>query len=153
MRSGYPGGRPNDQNDTGPAAPHYFVQDFASSSSYVLVYSVKYPDLPSMTTQLTPAIVPPTGGKTNITGTLTTSTGKPVDTTTDKIPVILEDSVNGGLSWNFIANVNATSGHFSYNWAILPTGKQYVLVRARWQGDPALLLDIAVTMPQPLTFM
>jgi hypothetical protein len=106
-----------------------------------------------MTTQLTPAIVPPTGGKTNITGTLTTSTGKPVDTRTDKIPVILEDSVNGGLSWNFIANVNATSGHFSYDWAILPTGKQYVLVRARWQGDPAQLLDIAVTMPQPLTFM
>jgi hypothetical protein len=153
MRSGYPGGRPNDQNDTGPAAPHYFVQDFASASSYVLVYSVKYPDLPSMTTQLTPAIVPRTGGKTNITGTLTTSTGKPVDTTTDRIPVILEDSVNGGLNWSFIANVNATSGHFSYNWANLPTGKQYVLVRARWQGNPALLLDIAITMPQPLTFM
>jgi hypothetical protein len=35
----------------------------------------------------------------------------------------------------------------------LPTGTQYVLVRARWQGDPAQLLDIAVTMPQPLTFM
>jgi dolichyl-diphosphooligosaccharide--protein glycosyltransferase len=158
MRSSYPGGRPNDGNDTGPIAPHFFVQDFASSSSYVLVYSVRYPDQPLMTAQLTPAIVKPTGGNTNITGTLTTSTGKPVDTTTstatDKIPpVILEYSANTGTSWNFIANVNATAGHFSYNWTNLPTGNQYVLVRARWQGDPVQLLDIAVTMPQPLTFM
>ena len=152
MRSSYPGGRPSDPNDTA-VSPHYFVQDFASSSSYVLVYSVKYPDQPLMTAQLTPAIVKPTGGNTTITGTLTTSTGKPVDTTTDRIPVILEDSVNGGTSWNFIANVNATAGHFSYTWTILPTGEQYVLVRARWQGDPAQLLDIAITMPQPLTFM
>jgi dolichyl-diphosphooligosaccharide--protein glycosyltransferase len=154
MRSSYPGGRPNDANDTGPVSPHFFVQDFASSSSYVLVYSVRYPDTPSMTTELTPAIVPPTGGNTNITGSLTTSTGKPVDTTTSKSPVILEYSSNKGSSWNFIANVNATAGHFSYAWTkLLPTGQPYVLVRARWQGDPAQLLDIAVTMPQPLTFM
>src|SRR6266568_1018688 len=154
MRSSYPGGRPNDANDTGPAAPHYFVQDFASSSSYVLVYSVRYPDQPLITAQLTPAIVKPTGGNTTITGTLTTSTGKPIDTTIDKIPVILEDSIDGGTSWNvFATNVTATAGHFSYNWTNLPTGKQYVLVRARWQGDPVQLLDIAVTMPQPLTFM
>jgi dolichyl-diphosphooligosaccharide--protein glycosyltransferase len=153
MRSSYPGGRPNDANDTGPAAPHYFVQDFASSSSYVIVYSVRYPDQPLMTAQLTPAIVKPTGGNTIISGTLTTSTGKPVDSTSDKIPVILEDLVNGGTRWNFIANVNATAGHFSYNWTNLPTGQQYVLVRARWPGDPAQLLDIAVTMTQPLTFM
>jgi len=55
-----------------------------------LVYSVKYPDQPLMTAQLTPAIVKLTDGNTTITGTLTTSTGKPVDTTTstatDKIP-------------------------------------------------------------------
>jgi hypothetical protein len=158
MRSSYPGGRPNDPNDTA-VTPHYFVQDFASSSSYVLVYSVRYPDQPTITAQLTPAIVKPTGGNTTIMGTLTSSTGKPIDTTTstatDKIPpVILEYSANTGTSWNFIANVNATAGHFSYNWtSSLPTGKQYVLVRARWQGDPAQLLDIAVTMPQPLTFM
>ena len=107
-----------------------------------------------MTAQLTPAIVKPTGGSTTITGTLSTSTGKPIDTTTDKIPVILEYSANTGTSWNFIANVNATAGHFSYNWTTnLPTGQQYVLVRARWQGDPAQLLDIALTMPQPLSFM
>jgi dolichyl-diphosphooligosaccharide---protein glycosyltransferase len=152
MRNSYPGGRPNDPNDTA-VSPHFFVQDFASSSSYVLVYSVKYPDQPLMTAQLTPPIVKPTGGNTNITGTLTTSTGKPVDTTTDKIPVILEYSADTGKSWSFIANVNATAGHFSYNWTNLPTGNQSVLVRARWQGDPAQLLDIAVTMPQPLTFM
>jgi dolichyl-diphosphooligosaccharide--protein glycosyltransferase len=157
MRSSYPGGRPNDPNDTA-VSPHFFVQDFASSSSYVLVYSVRYPDTPSMTAQLTPAIVAPTGGNTNITGSLTTSTGKPVDTTIDwltsKSPVILESSSNQGSSWNFIANVNATAGHFSYAWTkLLPTGQPYVLVRARWQGDPAQLLDIAVTMPQPLTFM
>ncbi|HEX9196738.1 MAG TPA: hypothetical protein VF906_02990, partial [Candidatus Bathyarchaeia archaeon] len=153
MRSSYPGGRPSDPNDTA-VSPHFFVQDFASSSSYVLVYSVKYPDTPSMTAELTPAIVPPTGGNTSITGSLTTSTGKPVDTTNSKSPVILEYSSNKGSSWNFIANVNATAGHFSYAWTkLLPTGQQYVLVRARWQGDPAQLLDIAVTMPQPLTFM
>jgi len=159
MRSSYPGGRPNDANDTSTTAPHYFVQDFASSSFYVLVYSVRYPDQPTITAQLTPAIVKPTGGNTTITGTLTSSTGKPVDTTTstatDKIPpVILEYSANTGTSWNFIANVNATAGHFSYNWTNnLPTGNPYVLVRARWQGDPVQLLDIAVTMPQPLSFM
>jgi len=157
MRNSYPGGRPNDPNDTA-VSPHFFVQDFASSSSYVLVYSVRYPDTPSMTAQLSPAIVPPTGGNTIITGSLTTSTGKPVDTTIDwltsKSPVILEYSSNQGSSWNFIANVNATAGHFSYAWTkLLPTSQPYVLVRARWQGDPAQLLDIAVTMPQPLTFM
>ena len=75
-------------------------------------------------------------------------------TTTDKIPVILEYSADTGKSWNFISNVNATAGHFSYNWTTnLPTDDPYVLVRGRWQGDPAQLLDIAVTMPQPLTFM
>src|SRR6266568_2010265 len=152
MRSSYPGGRPNGWNDTGPATPNYFVQDFASSSSYVLVYSLRYPDQPSMTAQLTPAIVPPTGGNTTITGTLTSPTGKPVDTT--KIPVILEYRPSTGGNWIFIANVTATSGHFTYNWTTkLPTGQPYVLVRARWQGDPTQLLDIAVTMPQPLTFM
>src|SRR6266540_3956735 len=152
MRSSYPGGRPNGWNDTGPATPNYFVQDFASSSSYVLVYSLKYPDQPSMTAQLTPAIVPPTGGNTNITGTLTSPTGQPVDTT--KIPVILEYRPSNGGNWIFVANVTATSGHFTYNWTTkLPTGQPYILVRARWQGDPTQLLDIAVTMPQPLTFM
>src|SRR2546426_580139 len=152
MRSSYPGGRPNGWNDTGPATPSYFVQDFASSSFYVLVYSLRYPDQPSMTAQLTPAIVPPTGGNTTITGTLTSPTGKPVDTT--KIPVLLEYRPSTGGNWIFIANVTATSGHFTHNWTTkLPTGQPYVLVRARWQGDPAQLLDIAVTMPQPLTFM
>jgi dolichyl-diphosphooligosaccharide--protein glycosyltransferase len=151
MRNSYPGGRPNDANDTGPVAPHFFVQDFASSSSYVLVYSLRYPNQPAMTTQLTPAIVRPTGGNTTISGTLTSPTGKPVDTT--KIPVILEYRTSIGSSWISIGSVNATSGHFTYNWTKLPTGEPYILVRARWQGDPAQLLDIAVTMPQPLTFM
>jgi len=153
MRNGYPGGKPTDQNDTGPASPNFFVQSFASSSSYVLVYSLRYPDQPSITAQLTPAIVKPTGGNTTITGTLTTSTGTPVDTTTDKIPIILEYSTSPGGSWNFIARVNATAGDFSYNWAGLPVGNSYILVRARWQGDPTRLLDIALTTPQPLIFM
>jgi len=152
MRSSYPGGRPNGWNDTGPATPNYFVQVFPSSSSYVLVYSLRYPDQPSMTAQLTPAIVRPTGGNTTITGTLTSPTGKFVDTT--KVPVLLEYRLSTGGNWIFIANVTATSGHFTYDWTTkLPTGQPYILVRARWQGDPAQLLDIAVTMPQPLTFM
>jgi hypothetical protein len=163
MRSSYPGGLPTpDRNDTGPATPHYFVQDFASSSSYVLVYSVKYPDHPLISAQLTPAIVKNTGGNTTIKGVLTSSTGKPIDTTTDKIPVVLEYSNNSittpvnNWSWNFITTVDATAGSFSYTWTKLPnlpTGQNHVWVRARWQGDPALLLDMAVTMPQPLTFM
>jgi dolichyl-diphosphooligosaccharide---protein glycosyltransferase len=154
MRNSYPGGRPNDPNDTSTTGPRFFVQDFASSSSYVLVYSVRYPDQPLMTAQVTPGIVKPIGGNTNITGTLTTSSGKPVDTTADnRHPVILEYSTNTGTSWNFIANVNATAGHFNHNWTNLPQGFSYVLVRARWLGDPAQLLDIAVTMPQPLIFM
>jgi hypothetical protein len=153
MRNSYPGGRPNDVNDTGTAAPHFFVQDFASSSSYVLVYSVRYPDQPLITAQLTPAIVRPAGGNTTITGTLTTSTGKPVDTTTGKIPIILEFSASTGSNWNFIANVDATAGHFAYKWTTLPAGQSYVLVRARWPGNSTMLLDIAVTKPQPLTFM
>src|SRR5438477_1200709 len=152
MRNGYPGGKPTDANDTGPASPNFFVQDFASLSSYVLVYSLRFPDQPSMTAQLTPAIVNPTGGNTTIMGTLTSPTGKPVDTT--KIPVLLEYRLSTGGNWIFIANVTATSGHFTYDWTTkLPTGQPYILVRARWQGDPAQLLDIAVTMPQPLTFM
>jgi dolichyl-diphosphooligosaccharide---protein glycosyltransferase len=153
MRNSYPGGKPTDGNDTGPPAPHYFVQDFASSSSYVLIYSVRYPDQPVLTAQVSPTIVKPTGGNTTISGTLTTSTGKPVDTTTDKIPVILEYSTDTGKNWNAIASIDATAGHYSYTWTNLPTGNQYVLVRARWQGDPAQLLNIVVTMPQPLTFM
>src|SRR5881396_3553582 len=152
MRNGYPGGKPTDANDMGPASPNFFVQDFASSSAYVLVYSLRYPDQPSMTAQLTPAIVKPTGGNTTIMGTLTSPTGKPVDTT--KIPVLLEYRLSTGGNWIFIANVTATSGHFTYDWTTnLPTEQPYILVRARWQGDPAQLLDIAVTMPQPLTFM
>ena len=152
MRNGYPGGKPTDANDMGPASPNFFVQDFASSSFYVLVYSLRYPDQPSMTAQLTPAIVKPTGGNTTIMGTLTSPTGKPVDTT--KIPVLLEYRLSTGGNWIFIANVTATSGHFTYDWTTnLPTEQPYILVRARWQGDPAQLLDIAVTMPQPLTFM
>jgi len=75
-----------------------------------------------------------------------------VDTT--KIPVLLEYRLSTGGNWIFIANVTATSGHFTYDWTTnLPTEQPYILVRARWQGDPAQLLDIAVTMPQPLTFM
>jgi dolichyl-diphosphooligosaccharide--protein glycosyltransferase len=151
MRSSYPGGRPANENDTGPVSPHFFVQSFASSSSYVLVYSLKYPDQPSITAQLTPAIVRPTGGNTTITGSLTSPTGKTIDTT--KTQVILEYRPSTGGNWNFIANVTATTGHFNYSWTKLPTGQPYILVRARWQGDPAQLLDIAVTMPQPLTFV
>ena len=153
MRNSYPGGKPTDGNDTGPAAPHYFHQDFASSSSYVLIYSLRYPDQPMMTAQLSPPIVKPTGGNTTISGTLTTSTGDLIDTNTDKIPVILEYSLPTGGDWNFIASVPATAGHFSYTWKGLPTGQSHVLVRARWQGDPANFFDIAITMPQPLTFV
>ena len=153
MRSSYPGSKPADANDTGPPSPHYFVQDYASSSSYVLIYSLKYPDLPSITAQLTPTIVPTSGGNTTISGTLEKSSGKSIDTTTDKIPVLLEYSLDRGASWTSIASVDAIAGQFSYLWKGLPTGHQNLLVRARWQGDPAQLLDIAITMPQPLIFM
>src|SRR3989442_6229308 len=85
MRNSYPGGRPSDPNDTA-VTPHFFVQDFASSSSYVLLYSVRYPDTPSMTAQLTPAIVAPTAGHTVIPRSTTTSPSKTVHTTTTQSP-------------------------------------------------------------------
>src|SRR3989442_4295236 len=87
MRNSYPGGRPSDPNDTA-VTPHFFVQDFASSSSYVLLYSVRYPDTPSMTAQLTPAIFAPTGGMTSMTGLLTPCLRKPDVHSTSTTPGI-----------------------------------------------------------------
>src|SRR6266581_1023196 len=158
MRDGYPGGIPGGTADIPPGAPtpHFFTRTFSSTSSYVLVYSVKYPASTLATVRLSPAVVPRTGGKTNVTGTLTNKvTGAPIETSTSATSITLEDSTDNGNTWNFIQKVNATSiGFFGLNnWTppSLPAGQDSLLVRARWGGDPSLLLDIAVSLPVRLT--
>ncbi len=158
MRDGYPGGIPGGTADIppGPPTPHFFTRTFSSTSSYVLVYSVKYPASTLATVRLSPAVVPRTGGKTNVTGTLTNKvTGAPIETSTSATSITLEDSTDNGNTWNFIQKVNATSAGFFglNNWPppSLPAGQDSLLVRARWGGDPSLLLDIAVSLPVRLT--
>src|SRR5712692_2406822 len=156
MRDGYPGGIPSSTADIGQPTPHFFTRAFSSTSSYVLVYSVKYPTSTLATVRLSPAVVPRTGGKTNVTGTLTNVvTGAPIETSTPATSIMLESSTNNGITWNFIQKVNATSiGFFGLNnWTppSLPAGQNSLLVRARWGGDPSLLLDIAVSLPVRLT--
>ncbi len=155
MRSSYPGGIPStatSYSDIGQASPHYFTSAFTSTNSYVQVYSVKYPTPTLATVKLSPTMVSRNGGVTNITGTLTNeATGAPIQTTTSATSISLEDSTDNGLTWNLIGKVNSTAtGSFpATRWTppSLPTGKTFLLVRARWGGDPASLLDIAVSAP------
>src|SRR6266849_3393282 len=113
MRDGYPGGIPGGTADIGQSTPHFFTRAFSSTSSYVLVYSVKYPTSTLATVRLSPAVVPRTGGKTNVTGTLTNVvTGAPIETSTSATSITLEDSTDKGNTWNFIQKVNATSAGF-----------------------------------------
>ncbi len=150
MRNGSPNdlsGAPNHGDPT----PHYFNKAFSSSSSYVIVYSVKYPTATILTTQLNPAVISNTTITTKITGTLSTASGQPIETT---IPLDLEYTLDRGTNWHFIAKTNTTStGTFNVSWNVVPpaTGENVVLVRARWGGDASRLFDIAVSVPVPLT--
>ncbi len=159
MRSGYPGGIPSaasqrGYSDIGTATPHYFTKVFASTNSYVEVYSVNYPTPTLAAVNLNPSSIARTNGKTNITGTLTNLvTNQPIDTRT-LAPITLEYSTNNGNGWTRIGPVNATSTGFKFEWSSnlpsLTAAQNIILVRARWGGDVTSKLDIAVSLPARL---
>jgi hypothetical protein len=63
--------------------------------------------------------------------------------------VVLQYATPGG-NWNFIGNATVTSGTFQYlNWKP-PSGTSPIQVRAWWNGDPALDLNIALSANQTL---
>ncbi len=146
MRSGYPGGIPSSATDIGSATPHFFKNVFTSTNGYVEVHAVNYPAATVAAVKLNPAVVA-SGGKTNITGTLTNEvTGQPIATTS----ITLEDSTDNQGSWTPIGTVDSTStGNFQFNnWTpSFPSGQKSLLVRARWSGDATSMLDIAVSEP------
>jgi dolichyl-diphosphooligosaccharide---protein glycosyltransferase len=170
LRSGYPGGIPTaaiqqrGYTDIGSTTTHFFTKLFGSSNSYVQVYSVNYPTPTLATVRLNPAVVSRNALKTNITGTLTNAiTGQGIATTTSATSITLEDSIDNGNTWNIIQKLNSTqTGDFASNctggancinnWTppSLPAGQSVVLVRARWGGDAANNLDIAVSAPARL---
>ncbi len=151
MRDGAPTSLPGDTSDIDRHTPSFFTKAFSSTSSYVLVYSVKYPTATSLTVQLNPAVISSTSS-TTITGILTTASGQPVETRS--IPITLEYTVDKEKTWNFIATANTTStGSYTVPWSPPPASSDGspILVRARWPGDPARLFDIAVSPSLPLT--
>ncbi len=158
MRDSFPGGLQG-ATDIGESIPHYFTKTFSSASSYVLVYSVKYPTTTSLTVQLNPAVVPKNATTSTITGTLATASGVPIQTnaTATGAPITVEYSTDKGTTWNFIAKANTTStGVYtvpSTAWKIPnpPSDGGPILFRARWPGDVTRSLDIAVSPATPLT--
>lgn len=149
MRNSYPGGL-SGQTDIDAHAPNFFQNVFTSSSSYVLVYSVSYPTPTSLTVQLNPAVInsSSTSPKTNITGTLATAAGVPIETTTS---ISVEYSLDGN-TWSFIGKANTTStGTYALATPWTPPSGSPIFVRARWPGDPVRRFDIAVSSSVPLT--
>jgi hypothetical protein len=152
MRDGYPtgiGGQlSSDPNYRGDAKPYFFTRVFQSSNDYVLIYKVNYPETPTLTATLSNPYVPKGGNSKNgITGMLTYPNGLPVSS---KTQVILQYTKPGG-SWTNIGNQTLTmSGTFEYlNWKP-PSGASPVYVRAWWNGDPSLGLNIALSANQTL---
>ncbi|HEX4921137.1 MAG TPA: hypothetical protein VFV92_10395, partial [Candidatus Bathyarchaeia archaeon] len=126
--------------------PWLFTRVFQSTNDYVLVYKVNYPQTPKLTTMLNNPCATSSGCKANITGTLTFPNGQPVTSTT--VRVHLQYSTDK-LTWNPIANENITSsGTYAYNNWPVPTGSSQVYVRAWWNGDPTLSLDVALSSDQ-----
>jgi dolichyl-diphosphooligosaccharide---protein glycosyltransferase len=152
MRDGYPTGINNpltsDPTNRGYTKPAFFSRAFQSSNDYVLIYKVNYPQTPTLTTMLSNPYVPKGGNsKNNITGTLTFPNGLPV---TSKTQVYLQYATPGA-TWTLIGNETlTTSGTFEYlNWKP-PSGTSPVYVRAWWNGDPSLDLNIALSANQTL---
>ncbi len=154
MRNSYPTGINNppsqDSGNRGDPTPHFFTRLFESTNNYVLVYKVNYPQTPSLTAMLSNPYVTKGGSNSNnITGTLTYSTGLPVSSSK---PVILQYSSSGsGSSWKLIGSVTLTStGTYEYlNWKSSDRTSP-IYVRAWWNGDPALNLNIALSANQTL---
>ena len=153
MRNGYPAGlniEPSqDRGNRGDSTPHFFTRVFESSNNYVLVYQVNYPQTPTLTAMLSNPYVPKgSSNSNNITGTLTYPNSLPVSTSK---PVMLQYASPGG-SWNLIGNVTLTStGTYQYlNWNKAPSGISPIHVRAWWNGDPSLGLNMALSANQTL---
>jgi dolichyl-diphosphooligosaccharide--protein glycosyltransferase len=153
MRNGYPAGlniEPSqDRGNIGDPTPHFFTRVFESSNNYVLVYQVNYPQTPTLTAMLSNPYVPKgSSNSNNITGTLTYPNGLPVSTSKS---VRLQYASPGG-GWNLIGNVTLTStGTYQYlNWNKAPSGISPIHVRAWWNGDPSLGLNMALSANQTL---
>ncbi len=151
MRNSYPAGINNqpsqDSGNRGDTTPHFFTRLFASTNNYVLVYKVNYPQTPSLTAMLSNPYVSKSGSNSNnITGTLTYPSGLPVSSSK---PVILQYATSGG-NWKLIGSVTLTpTGTYETNWK--PSDRTSpTYVRAWWNGDPALNLNIALSANQTL---
>ena len=151
MRNSYPAGINNqpsqDSGNRGDTTPHFFTRLFASTNNYVLVYKINYPQTPSLTAILSNPYVPKSGSNNNtITGTLTYPNGLPVSSSK---PVILQYATSGG-NWKLIGSVPLTpTGTYEINWK--PSDRTSpTYVRAWWNGDPALNLNIALSANQTL---
>jgi len=126
--------------------PFLFTRVFQSSNDYVMVYQVDYPKAPKLNTLLNSPCATSSGCKTNITGTLSFPNGQPVTTTS--VQVHLQYSMDK-LTWNSIGNATVTSsGKYAYNNWQVPTGSSQVFVRAWWNGDPTINLDVALSSDQ-----
>jgi hypothetical protein len=153
LRDGYPAGIGNqpsgDTGNRGDARPYFFTKVFQSSNNYVLVYRVNYPPTPILTGMLSNPYVPKGGSNiNNITGTLTDPNGQPV---TSKTRVVLEYAKPSDISWTPIGNSTlTTSGTYQFlNWNP-KTSASPIHVRAWWNGDPSLGLNMALSANQTL---
>jgi dolichyl-diphosphooligosaccharide---protein glycosyltransferase len=156
-RDAYPAGINNqlsaDTSNRGDPRPYLFTQVYKSSNNYVLIYQVNYPQQPVLTSMLSNPYLS-SGKSTNITGTLTAN-GLPVST--QKL-VHLQYSTwissnQAGPNWNYIpgGNVTITSGSYGpVNWTPQGSAGQKITVRAWWNGDPSLGLNIAFSTNQTL---
>jgi len=152
LRDGYPAGIGNqpsgDAGNRGDARPYFFSKVFQSTNDYVLVYQVDYPQTPTLTAILSNPYVQKGGNSTNsITGTLTDPSGQPVSS---KTQVILQYAKPSDNTWTFIGNSTITSGTYRLNWNKVPSGTSPIHVRAWWNGDPSLGLNIALSANQTL---
>ena len=152
MRDGYPTGITGqlsaDGGNRGDQTPYFFTKLFQSTNAYVLVYRVNYPQNPTLTAMLSNPYVSKGGSNiNNITGTLAYPNGSPV---AGGKQVIVQYANSGGI-WIFIGNRTLTaSGTFAIlNWKP-PSGTSPIYVRAWWNGDPALNLNIALSANQTL---
>src|SRR3989449_3746586 len=162
LRNGYPTGISNppsfcssgqttscDTGNRGDARPYFFTKVFQSSNDYVLLYRVNYPQTPILTAMLSnPYVSKGANNGNNITGTLTNPSGQPV---TSMTPVMLQYAKPNDSSWTMIGNSTlTTTGTYQFlNWKP-PSGTSPVHVRAWWNGDPSLGLNVAVSANQTL---
>jgi len=153
MRNGYPAGlniEPSqDSGNRGDPTPHFFTKVFESMNDYVLVYQVNYPQTPTLTAMLNNPYVPKgNNNANNITGTLNYPNSQPVVSNTR---IILQYAKPNDNTWTFIANSTlTTSGTYQFLWNKVPSGNGPIHVRAWWNGDPTLGLNIALSANQTL---